>query len=82
MNQFRLYNLPFFSNFQSYLRYSFIWAEDRTEQVKHFVNSEPITQEIKEKIVEYENLTSAVKNLPTCHVIGPIQIDMGMHALS
>lgn len=62
---------------QTYLRYAEVWAEDRVEQVQRFVDSEPITQVIKEKLIEYEDWCADIEDLPQHHIIGPIQIDMG-----
>ena len=64
-------------NFQSYLKYAYLWAEDREAQIREFVDSEPITQEIKEKMLEYEGMASEIKHLPERHIIGPIEINMG-----
>ncbi|XP_023289113.1 dynein heavy chain 8, axonemal, partial [Orussus abietinus] len=60
----------------SYLRYSYIWAEDRNELIQAFVDSNPIIQEIREKFLEYEELFAEIKQLPEHHVIGPIDISM------
>lgn len=62
---------------QTYSRYAYVWAEDRVEQVQRFVDSEPITQLIKEKLMEYDELCAEITNLPQYHIIGPIQINMG-----
>lgn len=45
--------------------------------MQSFVDSEPITQVIKEKFVEYEELVAEIENLPDSHIVGPIQISMG-----
>ncbi|RLU26152.1 hypothetical protein DMN91_002318 [Ooceraea biroi] len=59
----------------SYLRYSYIWAENRNEIIQAFVDSKPLIQEIKEKFMEYEDLLTEIQNLPARHVLGPLQID-------
>ncbi|XP_048268511.1 dynein axonemal heavy chain 8 [Bombus terrestris] len=59
-----------------YLQYSYIWSENRDNIVQNFVDSEPITQVIKEKFVEYDNLVAEIQNLPKKHVVGPIEISM------
>ncbi|XP_024940596.1 dynein heavy chain 8, axonemal [Cephus cinctus] len=61
----------------SYLRYSYLWAEDRVSQIQKFVDSDPITQEIKEKLMEYEEISAEIQSLPDHHIVGPIQINMG-----
>lgn len=62
---------------QKYLKYSYIWAEDRSNIIQAFVDSAPLTQEIKEKFMEYEDLIAEIKNLPSYHVVGPLYINMG-----
>ncbi|XP_076166225.1 dynein heavy chain 8, axonemal kl-3 [Ptiloglossa arizonensis] len=59
-----------------YLRYSYIWAVERDDTIQHFVDSEPITEEIKEKFEEYDNLVIEIENLPSKHIVGPIEINM------
>lgn len=59
-----------------YLRYSYLWAEDRYEQIEEFVKAKPFIYEIREKFVQYEELFSEIDNLPTYHTVGPLQINM------
>ncbi|XP_018048480.1 PREDICTED: dynein heavy chain 8, axonemal [Atta colombica] len=59
----------------SYLRYSYIWAENRNDIIQAFIDSKPLIQEIKEKFMEYENLKTEIKNLPEQHILGPLQIN-------
>ncbi|OAD58895.1 Dynein heavy chain 8, axonemal [Eufriesea mexicana] len=60
----------------NYLRYSYIWAEGIDKIIENFVDSEPITQEIKEKFMEFDDLVAEIQNLPDKHVVGPIEISM------
>lgn len=64
------------------MQYSYIWSENRDNIVQNFVDSEPITQVIKEKFVEYDNLVAEIQNLPKKHVVGPIEISMGSNLIS
>lgn len=59
------------------MRYSYIWSEERDKIIENFVDSEPITQEIKEKFMEFDDLVAEIQNLPDRHVVGPIEISMG-----
>ncbi|XP_018400014.1 PREDICTED: dynein heavy chain 8, axonemal [Cyphomyrmex costatus] len=59
----------------SYLRYSYIWAENRNDIIQAFIDTKPLIQEIKEKFIEYEDLMTEIKNLPDQHVLGPLQIN-------
>ncbi|KAL0129655.1 hypothetical protein PUN28_001727 [Cardiocondyla obscurior] len=58
-----------------YLRYSYIWAENRNEIIQAFVDSKPLVQEIKEQFIKYEDLMTEIKNLPDWHILGPLQIN-------
>ncbi|KAK6618885.1 hypothetical protein RUM44_003266 [Polyplax serrata] len=62
---------------EGYLKYSFLWADDRELQVKRFVEKEPIYQEIKEKFTEFVINIDEVKNLPDRHVIGALEVRLG-----
>ncbi|XP_076759064.1 dynein heavy chain 8, axonemal kl-3 [Xylocopa sonorina] len=59
-----------------YLRYAYIWSEERSNIIQKFVDSEPITQEIKEKFIEYDKLVEEIQILPQKHIVGPIEICM------
>ncbi|XP_018316536.1 dynein heavy chain 8, axonemal [Mycetomoellerius zeteki] len=59
----------------SYLRYSYIWAENRNDIIQAFIDTKPLIQEIKEKFMEYEDLMIEIKNLPDQHILGPLQIN-------
>ncbi|XP_051153326.1 dynein axonemal heavy chain 8 isoform X1 [Leptopilina boulardi] len=61
---------------KSYQRFCFVWAEDRNDQLKRFVNAEPIVVDIKNKFDEFENLFLEINNLPEFYIIGCIQINM------
>ncbi|XP_015117111.1 dynein heavy chain 5, axonemal [Diachasma alloeum] len=56
--------------------YSYLWAENRNSQTRSFVESEPITEQIKEEFLKYDALREEIRNLPRRHVIGCIEIDM------
>ncbi|XP_018374249.1 PREDICTED: dynein heavy chain 8, axonemal [Trachymyrmex cornetzi] len=58
-----------------YLRYSYIWAENRNDIIQAFIDTKPLIQEIKEKFMEYEDLMIEIKNLPEQHILGPLQIN-------
>ncbi|XP_018342058.1 PREDICTED: dynein heavy chain 8, axonemal [Trachymyrmex septentrionalis] len=59
----------------SYLRYSYIWAENRNDIIQAFIDTKPFTQDIKEKFMEYEDLMIEIQNLPERHILGPLQIN-------
>ncbi|KAG5316447.1 DYH8 protein, partial [Acromyrmex insinuator] len=59
----------------SYLRYSYIWTENRDDIIQAFIDTKPLIQDIKEKFIEYEDLIIEIQNLPERHILGPLQID-------
>ncbi|KAJ9594442.1 hypothetical protein L9F63_014127 [Diploptera punctata] len=61
----------------SYLSYSYLWPEDREDQIKAFVDRRPLIQEIEEEFMEYERCNEEINNLPLFYVVGPIQINLG-----
>lgn len=70
-----------FLNVQMYLRYSYLWAENKNEQIEEFVSSEPYVYEIKEKFIEYDELIIEINDLPDYHVIGCLRINMGIYLI-
>ncbi|XP_061708954.1 dynein axonemal heavy chain 8 [Cydia pomonella] len=72
---------------KDYGRYSFLWAEDRVQQVQDFVDSNPLNVIIRDMLKKYEGQTEEVNNLPERHIIGSIQINtdnvkLGLHVES
>lgn len=66
-------------DFQTYERFAHLWAEDRTQQVQVFVDSNPLNVIVTDMIKKYERQTEEVLNFPERHIIGSIQIDMGTY---
>ncbi|KAJ2947929.1 hypothetical protein O0L34_g9722 [Tuta absoluta] len=61
---------------KTYQRFSYLWAEDRVQQVQAFVDSSPLNIVIRDMLKTYESRTDEVLNLPERHIIGSIQINM------
>ncbi|EEB13574.1 ciliary dynein heavy chain, putative [Pediculus humanus corporis] len=59
---------------EEYLKFSYLWADDRELQVKSFVDQEPIYQEIKDKFTEFIVNIDLVQSLPERHVIGALEV--------
>lgn len=62
---------------QSYLSYSYLWAEDREAQIEAFCDKNPLIVEIGEKFQEYDQRAEDIRDLPYVHNIGAVQINMG-----
>jgi hypothetical protein len=54
-----------------------LWPKDREDQIKAFVESEPLIQEIQAKFMKYEDISKGINSLPEFNTIGPLQICMG-----
>nr|XP_037867095.1 dynein heavy chain 8, axonemal isoform X2 [Bombyx mori] len=61
---------------KTYSRFSYLWAEDRVQQVQDFVDSNPLNVIIRDMLKKYEGQTEEVLNLPERHIIGSIEINM------
>ena len=62
---------------QSFLDYSYLWAEDREKQIEKFCDTSPLTIEISEKFQEFEDRAEAIKQLPNENNVGAVAIIMG-----
>ncbi|XP_045464438.1 dynein axonemal heavy chain 8-like isoform X2 [Harmonia axyridis] len=59
-----------------YLKYSYIWAEDRDDQIEQFCDSRPLTVEIIERFQKYAEEVETLKTIPDYEVVGPIKISL------
>ncbi|CAG9816206.1 unnamed protein product [Phaedon cochleariae] len=67
---------------EQYLEYSYLWAEDRDQQIEKFCDQDPLIVEISEKFQEYDARAEHIKQLPEKHNIGAIQITMEQFKLA
>lgn len=66
-------------NLQIYLRYSYLWAQDKNEHIRNFIQSKPFMYEIEDKFVTYEELLDEIDGLPEYHIVGSLRINMGIY---
>lgn len=59
---------------KTYNTHKYLWASDRDEQIQSFVDTNPLTADIREMFVKYDRITENLLNLPKSVVIGPIYI--------
>ncbi|XP_022821404.1 dynein heavy chain 8, axonemal-like [Spodoptera litura] len=71
-----MYKLDIEKRLKEYEKFSYLWAEDRVQQLQAFVNLEPLNVQIKDMFCKFDAQTEEVVNLPERHVIGSIQINM------
>ncbi|XP_055849438.1 dynein axonemal heavy chain 8 [Episyrphus balteatus] len=57
-------------------KHKYLWAENRYEIIQSFVQTNPLTVDIRDKFVEYDNITSSLENLNPLAVVGAIEIRM------
>lgn len=57
--------------------YKYLWSADRESIIQEFVNTNPLTVDIRDKFIYYDNITRNLENKVARHVIGPIEIRMG-----
>lgn len=62
---------------EQYEKYKYLWSADRDSIIQDFVSTVPLTVDIRDKFVYYDNITRDLENTNYRHVIGPIEIRMG-----
>lgn len=55
--------------------YEFLWASDREEIIEEFVQSNPLTADIRDKLIYYDSITADVYKIHPFICIGLLQID-------
>lgn len=58
-------------------KYKYLWVSNRDKIIQEFVNTNPLTVDIRDKFIYYDNITSELENGKKRHCIGPIQLRMG-----
>lgn len=59
-----------------YNTYCHLWAADQEEVIEAFAATNPLTVEIRDKFIQYDNETKALQEAPKTTVIGSIIISM------
>lgn len=60
-----------------YDKYKYLWSEEREEIIKKFVKTDPLTVDIRDKFIYYDNITTSLENMERNEVVGAIEIRMG-----
>lgn len=55
--------------------YSYLWSEERTKEIDEFVKESPLTADIRDKLMLYEETARDIKNLPIHICVGLIEIN-------
>lgn len=66
---------------KTYETHKYLWADDRDSQIQEFVDTNPLTADIREMFLKYDNITENLISLPKSVVIGPIYIHIS-HTIS
>ena len=56
------------------VKHQFLWSENRENEIETFVQGNPLTADIKEKLILYDKWTQNVEELEKKLYIGPIEI--------
>lgn len=55
--------------------HNFLWAENREEQIESFVKRNPLTADIRDKLLHYDSITADLQKLDVHICLGLIRID-------
>lgn len=58
-------------------KYKYLWAEDREDIINAFVVTNPLTVDIRDMFLHYDNITQKLETMSTKRTIGPIEVRMG-----
>ncbi|XP_030752815.1 dynein heavy chain 8, axonemal [Sitophilus oryzae] len=61
---------------ETYLKWKYLWVEDRDQIIDDFCEKRPLIVEISEKFAEYDNRAQEIRDLPEHHDVGAIRIAM------
>lgn len=61
---------------QSYLSYSYLWADDRDDQIQKFCATKPLIVEIKEMFTLYDKRIEEVSELVDVQKVGAVEINI------
>lgn len=59
-----------------YDKHKFLWSEEREQIIKEFVKTDPLTVDIRDKFIYYDNITTDLENMDRNQIIGAIEIRM------
>lgn len=62
---------------EQYEKYKYLWSSERDAMIQEFVSTNPLTVDIRDKFVYYDNITRDLENTSCKHIIGPIELRMG-----
>lgn len=63
---------------QVYEDHKYLWSDERESIIQEFVNNSPLTVDIRDKFVFYDDITNDLEQQTKRQCIGPIEIRMGM----
>uniref|UniRef100_A0A1A9WR67 AAA+ ATPase domain-containing protein n=1 Tax=Glossina brevipalpis TaxID=37001 RepID=A0A1A9WR67_9MUSC len=61
---------------EQFEKYKYLWSAERENKIQAFVNTNPLTVDIRDKFIYYDNITTDLETKHARHVIGPIEIRM------
>ncbi|XP_039952580.1 dynein heavy chain 8, axonemal [Bactrocera tryoni] len=61
---------------ETFNKFKYLWSEDREQIIQRFVDTNPLTVDIRDKFIYYDNITTDLEEMAAKKVIGPIEIRM------
>lgn len=58
-------------------KYKYLWAEDREDIINSFVLTNPLTVDIRDMFLHYDNISLKIETMSAKRIIGPIEVRMG-----
>lgn len=59
-----------------YEQHCHIWSDTRDGEIKAFADTNPLTADIREKFIQYDEMTDQLKKAKRTRIIGPILVQM------
>jgi len=57
-------------------RYKYLWSDDREDIINSFVLKNPLTVDIRDMFLHYDNITLKIETMSPKKIIGPIEVRM------
>ncbi|XP_036329883.1 dynein heavy chain 8, axonemal-like [Rhagoletis pomonella] len=61
---------------ETFNKFKYLWSADREQIIQDFVDTNPLTVDIRDKFIYYDKITTDLEEMPAKKVIGPIEIRM------
>ncbi|XP_075210479.1 dynein heavy chain 8, axonemal kl-3 [Lycorma delicatula] len=59
-----------------HLKYKHLWETDKEEELKTFVDSDPLTIDIRDRFIKYAQMYDDINGLPRINIVGPLEMNL------